>query len=305
MVITSIRDAESGLDALWERGDFEPAAPGRALGPGGNASIDTFADVFSGGWFTMIPSVGFPGTVPGPAGPMTTLLHGEACRLPWNVTWARDDGLEAELRLIRSPLRLVRRISLEPKATLRLETTIENLASVPVPFAWGEHPCFSRSTFAGGRIDLQADWAIVPDDGGNGADARLAAGRTGSYPIVMDRDRQPFDIGAIPLAADGRHEQVLVGLRGGVIRLQAPSAGRCFRLEFDVATFPYALIWQDYVAQSASFWGTADVFAVEPMNVSSRSMEEAVQAGSLRTLAPKESTSTTILGSWEADGLGA
>src|SRR5262245_5161793 len=104
-VITAIEDATTGLNALWAREPYEPAAYARQLGPSGDSSIETFMDLFVGGWFEMFPSVGYPGMMGG----ATSHLHGEICRLPWEIIERRDSSLEARVRTLRTPFEVIRR----------------------------------------------------------------------------------------------------------------------------------------------------------------------------------------------------
>ena len=93
--VTGIIDAATGANALWQRTGFVPAEPQRTLGPSGDASIESFIDLFVGGWFEMFPTTGYPGTVQGAVGPAVSLLHGEAMRLPWTVTHRDASTVEA------------------------------------------------------------------------------------------------------------------------------------------------------------------------------------------------------------------
>ena len=86
------------------------------------------------------------------------------------------------------------------------------------------------------------------------------------------------DVSAIPAAADGRHEQTTLVVRRGGVRITAPRFGRAFSLLWDEADFPHVLLWQDYQADGAAFWGTCDTFAVEPSTAPGRSLDDAVAA---------------------------
>ena len=295
--ITSIEDRASGAEALWSRSGFHPAEPVRELGPSGEASIESFSDRFIGGWFEMFPTTGFPGTVPGAAGPARSLLHGEVMRLPWSIVSLGPRSVEATVDTIRTPFRLTRALEIVD-GTLVVAERIENLSRVAAPYTWGHHPCFSRATFAGGRLELDVARAEVPSPALDPASDTLVAGASFAFPNAPRVDGGVRDMAAIPPEADGRHEQAVLTLRSGRLRITAPAHGRAFHLAWDVEVFGYAMLWQDYRAPDAAFWGTADTFAVEPSSGPGRSLDDAVAAGTLRSLEPGATASATLKAHW-------
>jgi galactose mutarotase-like enzyme len=296
--IRSLVDRASGLDALWTGPSHAPAACSRTLGPAGVASEETFLDLFGGGWFEMFPEVGY--TQPGD---LSSFLHGEVVRLPWEVIAADAAHVEARVELVRRPLTLTRRVALEG-AELRIGERIENAGPAPVPYSWGHHPCFSREAFAGGRIELEVAAAEVPDPWFDPAHATLAHGPF-PWPLAPRRsDAAPggaaVDLSAIPTAADGRHDHACLRVDGGSLRLTAPAAGRALRIRFDAERFPYVLLWENFHAgESFPFWGGGDTFAVEWSTIPGRSTPDALAAGAVATLAPGEAQETEIVVSWE------
>jgi galactose mutarotase-like enzyme len=297
--ITTIVDAASGANALWQRAGFVPGEFRRALGPSGDSSIESFIDLFVGGWFEMFPTTGYSGTVEGAVGPAVSLLHGEAMRLPWVVTHRDASTVEASVVMVRTPFRLTRRLEIVA-GELVVSERAENLCPVPAPYVWGHHPCFDRATFAGGRFEIDAVSAEVPapvfDEGHNS----LVAGAAFSFPMAPTSGKGARDVAAIPEAPDGRHEQTTLVLRRGGVRITAPRIGRAFSLLWDEHDFPFVLLWQDYQANGAAFWGTCDTFAVEPSTAPGRSLDDAVAAGAVRGLPPGGSVSVTLRARWSA-----
>lgn len=298
--ITAISDVRSGANALWHRGDFEPAIFSRQLGPSGAASNDTFLDLFVGGWFEMFPTAGFSGRFPGPAGSAESFVHGEVMRLPWNVIEEGPTAVEGSVRTLHAPFELTRRLELTPTGTLAVTEVLRNVASVPAPYMWGHHPCFDRATFAGGQIEANASAAVVPEPVIDEANNWLVPGAAFDWPQAPMRTGGERSINVIPEEADGRHEQVSLTLRDGVIRLTAPRIRRAFRLAFDASDFSHLLVWQDYQAPDASFWGTCDTVALEPWSTPGRSPSEAAAAGGIRSLAPGASRTVRLEARWEA-----
>ncbi len=174
------------------------------------------------------------------------------------------------------------------------------MGAVPAPYVWGHHPCFARSTFAGGRLHLDAAAAAVPVPVFDEANNSLAPGVAFEFPDAPTRSGGVRDVGYVPEHADGRHEQSTVMLRTGGVRITAPRFGRSFRLTWDVADMPFVLLWQDYLARDAAFWGTCDTFAVEPSSAPGRSLDDAVAAGSVRYLEPGATYSLEMRAAWLA-----
>lgn len=301
--ITEIVDVATGANALWQREAFVPGEFRRVLGPSGDLSSESFIDLFVGGWFEMFPTTGWPGTLRGAVGPAMSLLHGEAMRLPWVIMHRDASALEASVEMVRTPFRLTRRLEIAG-AELVVSERAENLSPLPAPFVWGHHPCFDRATFAGGRFEIDVASAEVPGPVYDEAHNSLVGGAAFTFPQAPMVGGGARDIAAIPQAADGRHEQTSLVVRHGGVRITAPRIGRAFSLTWDERDFPYVLLWQDYLADGAAFWGTCDTFAVEPSSAPGRSLDDAVAAGAVRDLAPGGSVSVTMRARWGAIGEG-
>jgi galactose mutarotase-like enzyme len=295
-VVTSLVDRTTGLDALWRRQAFEPAAVERRLGSPGAASVHSFMDIFVGGWFPMFPSVAHAGS----HGGAFALLHGEAARLPWTVTDATETSVAASVRTIRTPFEIDRAVALDG-AEVVCRTRIRNVGREPAPFIWGEHPCFDRELFAGGRISLVASEGSVPVPADDPQNALLDAGQQLDWPIARTAAGGSLDVAAIPAEPDGRHDHICVTLSSGVVEIGAPRAQRVLRLRFDLDAYPYALVWQNYRAPGGSCWGAIDTFTVEPSTNPGRDADDAFAAGTVRTLRPGEEAGAELGLSWHPD----
>src|SRR5918997_1326082 len=101
-----------------------------------------FHDYFYGGWQEILPSAGWAeepylGTYQG--------LHGEASLLPFDARVLEDSRerveLELTVRTYRSPLRLVRRMSLRgEQPSLFIEERLENASNSQFAVMWGHPP---------------------------------------------------------------------------------------------------------------------------------------------------------------------
>lgn len=298
--IVSLRDRVSGAEALWTRAEHLPAPCGRALGPAGAASVETFLDAWVGGWFELLPEVGFPADDDG-----ASLLHGEVVRLPWDVVAHTPMALEARVRLVRRPLELTRRMEVAG-GELRLAEQVRHIgAHEPVELAWGHHPCFARATFAGGRVELPVRRAHVPQPL-DAANALARQGPVARWPHGARCDGTPLDLAAIPAEPDGRFDHVCIELADGWARLTAPRHDRALRLRFEHKRYAYVLLWSNYGTPGGwPLWGEGDTLAVELASVPGRTTPEARAAGALTRLAAGNSLESELAIAWEPLGASA
>lgn len=286
-VVTSF--AIDGVELLWRRPGFAPAAIHRGLGPAGAASIDTFMDLFVGGWFQMFPSVGLPGT----KGGAFDLLHGEAARLPWQTVARTPSELVTRVSTLRTPFEVERRLEVDGRA-VRCSTRVRNVGREEAPYLWGEHPCFDRDVFAGGAIAIDDASLVTASPPHDPPNSRLEAGAPGRWPHARAADDSLFDVGAIPQIPDGRQEHICLRPERGSVRLTSPKLGRAITLDFDLTAYPFVLVWQNYRAPGGSCWGAIDTFTVEPSNNPGLYSDDAFSAGSIQTLAPGEERETAF-----------
>jgi galactose mutarotase-like enzyme len=201
--------------------------------------------------------------------------------------------LACSVRCVRTPLHVRREIELDGDGA-RIDTRVTNEGGHAVPYSWGFHPCFDRATFAGGRIELEADTAHVPAPPFDPAHARLPAGTRFTWPQI---DEPKLDVAAIPAAPTGSQDHVAVTPRSGTLRVTAPRHGLVLTLDYDLEAFPYLLLWQDFGSRSGwPLWGCGDVFALEPSTNPGRGAEDAGPA--LRHLDADATVATSVRVRW-------
>jgi hypothetical protein len=153
--MTSLVDVERGAELLWSRPGVLPSA----LGPTGEPSRAYFDEnVFVGGWFTMFPTAGGPGSDP------ELRLHGDAPRVPWDVIHAGRSELVAGTQLSDGRFRLERTIRLIGPVVgvgTRAWNDGPDIASV----AFGEHPCVALSALGIASVRIgSVERSIEHDD---------------------------------------------------------------------------------------------------------------------------------------------
>lgn len=292
--LDAIVDRKAGADALWSRPNHEPAACSRALGPSGSPSVETFADIWTGGWFEMFPDSGFP-----TPGDPSSLLHGEVMRLPWEVLEQTPASVLARVRLVRRPLELTRRLEIRA-GRLHITEKVMNVGTHgAVEFAWGHHPCLARATFARGRIELPVRRAYVPAPFEPEL-ALLRAGPIENWPWASRPSGQDIDASAIPAQPDGYSCHVCVELDAGWARVTAPAFDLALRIDFPVRRFPHVLLWRELGGPPRwPLWGDGDTFAIEFASVPGRSTPEAREAGALSVLGPGATHDADVVVAWE------
>lgn len=255
-VIGAIIERTFNANILWNppKASFEPLSTD--LGAAGTASIDRFdRDILAGGWFTMIPNAGLPGSN------QSLWMHGQAARLPWTVVGQGADFCHCRVVLPLLELSVERTVRLEG-ASVNTQTVVHNHGTKTAILAPGEHPCFPRTLFAGGRITgLEGSRVSVPNLAQPNA-AHFTAGTEFLWPNEA----------TIPLQPTGAHDHLVVDNRGGELEITIPLINRVMQLTYDAKMFPQMLYWTHYLPPQSPWPG--DVFAWEPVAAGGRSYDE-------------------------------
>ncbi len=273
-LISQIRSITYDCDLLWTTPEREPFRHG--LGPPGAPSIDTFHRSFAGGWFAMIPTAGLPGEIGG----VMSWHHGEAARVAWDATAISSDRthLTAEVNVANGDLNVIRTVEAGRTAVI-VTSRLTNVGNSSIVWSAGEHPCFDRATFAGGRMSLTPSRSWIPAPHYDPAPSRLASVDSFDWPYVATSDARTVDLSLIPETRTSRHEHVALALQRSDILLPAPRHGLTVRLSVS-PTMPYLLLWQKFDTE------LYDVFALEPCTSAGRSVGEAFAQNSMRKLDP-------------------
>jgi galactose mutarotase-like enzyme len=198
------------------------------------------------GWDECLPSVAAC-TVKTKAGMATIPDHGDLWRVEWK---SRDQRLSA-LRgdCFSLPLALERTIRLTESAagwSLRLDYTLRNLGTFPVPWSWASHPLFAAE--AGDRIVLPSSIETLRLEGSGGG--RLGkCGDNVTWPVatLVDGSRSDLSVAQRPESAIG--DKLFAGPLGNTenwCALERQKAGVRIRVGFDAAATPYLGLWICY-----------------------------------------------------------
>jgi hypothetical protein len=273
--IGSIRHPEHGPNILWNpRGTAFRRLPREQLGPAGEASIATFDDdLLAGGWFTMFPNAGPPGDE------RDVWMHGEAARLAWDVALHEEATLTCVLRTPDSGFAVERTVTVEGEV-VTVTTAAVNTTSRPQRVNIGEHPCFARTVFAGGTLEVGPVPLVVASHA-DAASATLVEHSRSTWPRASTIGGGTTDLSAIPERSDGRHDHVMVSetTTVGLVGRRARVA-----LSWDGGVLPFALLWEHFQPPGSPWDG--DVLAIEPLSSRGRTTSEAAASGSMRVVPP-------------------
>ncbi len=236
---------------LWTDGRSpRMLAPSTLLGPESAREFDD--EVLIGGWFPMFPSAG----VPTPE----TQQHGWAPRVPWAVTEHDETRLVCVAEgpfLDGGRAEVTRMIRLDPDA-LTVTSTVRNAGRGVRTFTWGEHPCFSRSHFAGGSAGIGREPLVAVPANPNGA------------------------AGHITLRAPGAAAS-LGGPRGAVTLTDVEG------------TLAHWLLWINYAAVDLP---RADTLAWEPSTAAGLGVGDAIAADAVERLGAGETFRASVRCEW-------
>lgn len=273
MLLTEMSPLRQEVNLLWQREDpplqefTEPAAA--------TAAGDPFDEtVFAGGWFGMFPNAGIPGVAD-----TNVQLHGTFPRHKWEVIDQGDTSLSCRLRA--EGFSAVRTVSLDG-ASVRVATTVTNEDVNSQEVSFGEHPCFDRSAFAGGRVELTAKSSFITPELSEPGSHRFVPGQQFGWPEAQDTNGRGARVDTIPSVADGTHDHLCIELDTVEIVLHAPDLAGKVIVRVDIEHTPYLLFWRHFLPAGSPWAG--DVFGIETMSTPGRTRDDARQASALTTL---------------------
>lgn len=286
-VITVLAPTESGVNLLWERAD-PPLHDLGSAPPTGPAIREFDESVFAGGWFVMFPLAGIPGVsddIP---------MHGEAPRIAWEQIQVSRSSVTCRAVLpgrfdVQRSLRLAGR-------SLEVTTEVLNLSETEAAVTFGEHPCFSRSVFAGGAVRADVSAASIPPEASDPEATRYTRPQTFPWPRAERRDGPWESVAEIPAVADGRHDHICAALSSAELAVSSPRLSGSLLLHANLAELPHLLLWEHF-APSRTPW-SGDVFALELCSAPGRTLDDARAAGELSTIAAGATIRWTVTAEW-------
>ena len=259
--IVAARSLPSGVDVLWSTPwGLRP----RGAVPLSQRSEERFLENYPGGWQMVFPNGGDAA----PDGGVEQGFHGEASLAPWDVVEIGENGdsvsVAFETRLVRSPFRLRRRMTLDAEGLL-VEESVVNEGAEPREVMWSHHPAFGAPFLDPCCTVRTGAGRVIVDAGREHPDGELLSGAEGAWPLVAGR-RETVDLSRVP-GPGGRSVRFayLTAFQAPWYEIDNPELGITARVTWDAATFPHAWYWLEAGGTTEYPWyGAAYVLAVEP-----------------------------------------
>ena len=275
------------LDVLWHAP--QPVLPPGEQIPTVARSNGAFLDYFPGGWQEVLPNAGPASIYRGAA----LGQHGEVALLPWDVRVREDTAhrieVEFTVETIRTPFRLVRRMSLESESPiLYFAETVINLGEQPMAYAWGHHPALGPPFLEGGCILELPECDVVQPSYAEGLRRRFAVNRQGRYPWLESVTGSPDRVDVVQ-PKESRTEDVLLftNLTDGRCAVFNPRRNLRVAIRWDNDVFPYFWCWQVYGGSwDYPYYGRTHTIALEPFNCPIVPIADAVGDSLLPVLPP-------------------
>ena len=246
----------------------------------------TYDDWFCGGWDDVFPN-DYPVEIAGETYPD----HGEAWSLPaqWQLIEDTDDMVSVALEHqgIALPTRFRKVLSLrrgEPVLHLTYEMT--NEGATPLDVHWKSHPALPIGP--GARLHLPIRRVIDDADFGE----RFAEGEF-AWPMAPREDGSMVDLQFLPEPDSGTSQFYYgVELEAGYAAISYPAERIGFGLTFDPGLLNSVWIFGTYGG-----WRGLNTVILEPCTGYPANLEQAIAIGSVLTLAPHVTVTTSMLAS--------
>lgn len=281
--IHALVDRRTGIDVLFKSpwGARQPS-----LWSETSTSLERWISAYAGGWQLLLPNGGDECVEQG----VTWGFHGEAAMIPWTVVERRDDAVALETRLITSPLRVRRELSVHGPV-LRVKETVTNESAQQIDIMWSHHPAFGAPFLDGTCILSVGCRTVLADDEAPGT--LMSPASVHQWPVVTSVEGAPVDLRVVPEPSEPR--AVLAYLKdfeSGFFAITNPTLGLGVGLRWPLEVFDKAWLWQEIHSGAGWPWfQRAYVVAVEPASsIPGRGVETARAKGeALVTLQAEES----------------
>lgn len=276
------------IDFLWHSLNRlrEPAS----TPPVGVSPADSFFDLWTGGWFEVLPNGGPACTYKG----ADLGTFSEVINVPWGYRVLEDDPAQVSVllwvRTSRTPFQLQKILTLKSgEPVLRIQESVVNHGAEPVDFMWGHHPVVGPP-FLDQHCRLYAPPCKVQvfhDE--DGPDHRMGLFQETDWPYVSDRSGRPIDLRVIPPPIDRTMDNCyLKDFTDGWIAVNNHERRIGFGLAWDPQVFRYVWLWEAFGGGRGYPWyGRTYNLGLEPWtSYPCVGLARAVKMGTAMTLGP-------------------
>jgi len=241
-------------DFMW-RSPWGVRDPRRFLPTTGSAMV--WLDMYEGGWQTIAPTGGPPGSYRG----ADIGLHCEASLMPWDVQIVDDSAGRAAarfwVRTYRTPFYIEKTLSLEAGSpALTVEEAVVNEAEEDAECVWGQHITLG-APFLGPscRLDMAGAGVLILGEGTADGERRLAKGEKGRWPHVPGARGGSVDLRRFPDRSERLIDlAALHDLAEGWYAVTNTEMGVGFGFVFPKETFRFLWYWQVFGGGTGYPW---------------------------------------------------
>ncbi|HEX5481149.1 MAG TPA: DUF4432 family protein [Terriglobia bacterium] len=283
----------TGLRAMK---NYQPMAP---------PADGMFSDFYEGGWQEMFPWGGHPSLHRG----VNTGLHGEVTLTPWDYRIDTDTPEEVcvtcSVRTRRAPFLVEKTLAIyRHKPALHIQESIQNESGTDLQVVWGYHPAYGWP-FLDETCAVELPPCQVLVGGYLDETSRLKENQEAAWPKLKLRAGGEVDISRIAAPSARSHDlAAITGFQEGWYAIRSQSKGVGCGLSWDAKVFPWLWFWQLYRGcPDYPFWGSEYVVAIEPVTSRALSFSDAVENGTVRTVAAGETLHNEVW-AWAFEGSG-
>jgi hypothetical protein len=285
------------VDFIWRAPNNPPLNPARYV-PAGADQEYPFFDMWSGGWFEILPNGGPPCEYKG----AELGFFAETTNVPWQYRILEDSpecvrvGLWVKTK--RTPFLLQKTLTLKAHSpALFIEERVTNQGAETMDFMWGHHPVVAQP-FLDESCRLSAPTSVVEvlhDE--DGPDYRMGLHQKGTWPIIKDKDGGPLDLREIPAPAGATMDNCYLSeFTEGWVAVSNTSKQVGFGLAWNPDVFRYVWIWQALGGGIGYPWyGRTYNMGIEPWtSFPCAGLQEAIKRETALQLGPGESLDTWL-----------
>ncbi len=232
------------LDFLW-RAPNPLRDPSRFV-PAGGSQATPYFDLWSGGWFEVVPNGGpaceYKGAALG--------FYAETINLPWSYRILKDTpecvSIALWVETYRTPFLLQKTLTLKlGKPALLIEERLTNQGHEDLDFMWGHHPVFGPPFLDESCYISAPDSLVEVIHAEDGPDHRMGLHQVERWPIIKDRHGRPLDLRNVPPVTGRTMDNCyLKEFAEGWIAMSNRNRGVGFGFAWDAKIFKYAWVWQ-------------------------------------------------------------
>ena len=206
--------------------------------------------------------------------------HGEAHRVPWNVTASQKANristvsFSASLPIVQEVFRRTIRM-VDGEQVVYIESELENLLGFDRPINWGEHGTIGAPFLEQGKtvVEMSATRAMTRSHASQSSSPpqRLASFQPFTWPMAPGRNGESIDVRPTPTAVGiGDHTTSLMDPARRLVFVTAfhPDKRLLLGYVFRRADYPWTQLWESYPADGRIARGLE--FATQPFDLPRR-----------------------------------